>query len=168
MPPLKDLVQRIRQEKNVTRCSYRLAKPCRIYFRYMVGSPQGVAVQLFPNGCIQILGNHSTEAIVQVYLFLRHYCDLTLPTIKSCTIQCHWDASQVNLARIPSNRNISNERELFPSVLISHCENARVFHCSLFQNGKVIVTGVTSIPEAETILQTVLSRYILPHRKEHI
>ena len=111
--------------------------------------------QIFPQGCIQILGNHSEAVYSRVHTFLTTLLSpltLTPPKVKSCTVMCYWKGSQ-HLNTISSNAHVSNDRELFPGLLIAHPrtihQRTRHYHCSLFPNGRAIVTGVTSIPEAK-------------------
>ena len=148
-------------EPKLIGCRYRKAKPCRIHYKY-----QGrITIQLFPRGCIQILGNVNEEDCDSVWTFLSNILSpltLSKPRTKSCTIQCKWkpkestQSTKALLKHLSSSTNISNEMELFPGTLVSRTRmirnKLRHFHCALFHNGTAIVTGVTTIPEAENVL----------------
>lgn len=148
----------------IPNCIYRPAKPCRIYFKY-----NKCTIQIFPKGCIQILGNNSEDDILNVREYLSnilHPIKIGRPRVKSCTVQCLWK-NDIRLNNIPSNSRISNERELFPGTLVNMPRKighkVRNYHCALFQDGKAIVTGVSDIHEAESILRQCLQKYIKPH-----
>ena len=143
---------------------YRAAKPCRLYTKY-----GKCAIQLFPRGCIQILGNVNEEDVLQVYQYLTsliHPITLSKPQVKSCTILCSWN-NNIKLGTLPSNAHISNDMELFPGSLVNFSRfvryRVRNYHCALFHNGSAIVTGVTDIHEAERVLKQCIDKYILPH-----
>ena len=148
-------------EPQLPGCRYRKAKPCRIHYKHL----GKITIQLFPKGCIQILGNVSEEDCNMIWTFLSkllHPLTLSRPRTKSCTIQCVWKPRDPNqstkafLNNLASSTNISNEMELFPGTLITRSRvirnKLRHYHCALFHNGTAIVTGVTNIPEAENVL----------------
>ena len=133
--------------KTLPDCRYRAARPCRIYFKY-----QNIPIQLFPKGCIQILGNTTANQCLQVWQFLStllHPLTVSRPQVKSCTVLCPWqnDTLQRKLKFLPSTANVSNERELFPGTLISMPRKIKSklcnYHCALFPNGQAIITGVS-------------------------
>lgn len=142
---------------------YRSAKPCRLYTKF-----HNCAIQLFPRGCIQILGNVDEDDIEAAYKYLSAILDpitITKPRIKSCTVLCSWK-NNVRLDTLPSNSHISNDMELFPGTLVNFSrtirERVRNYHCALFHNGSAIVTGVTDVYEAERVLKQCIVKYILP------
>ena len=111
-----------------------------------------------------MLGNHPQPAYERVHAFLSPFLDtLSPPKVSACTIQCTWNHVGVDLHRIPSNANICNEREIFPSLGVHYNVDGRHIHCSFSTNGKVIVTGVLSIPEAEHFVLLCLKDYIFPN-----
>lgn len=74
------------------------------------------------------------------------------------TVSLPW--KPFNLRSLVSNACISNERELFPATLVSHPirlnNRSHHFHCALFPSGTAIVTGVTSVSQAQNVLTCVL------------
>ena len=136
--------------------TYRASRPCRVYWKWN----SSVAVQIFPRGCIQILGNHSLETYDRIceemrQLLAPYGLDVSDPITKSCTVQCQWNYTKdrmQTIQQLPSTSVISNERELFPGTLIRKGN----LHCSFFSNGSVIVTGVLSIAEAESLVEDIL------------
>ena len=147
-------------------CSYHQAKPCRIYMKVY-----NVSVQLFPRGCIQILGNVSEDQCLKIWEYLTkhlHPIKVSKPRTKSVTVQCQW-APPTNLNKmdqLPSTSRISNEKELFPGTLINYPRVIRQrvhnYHCALFNNGIAIVTGVTSISEAEKCFNNAYVNIFIP------
>ena len=132
------------------------------YYRWR-NHHQSVTIQLFPRGCIQILGHHPDRVYDTVRSFLVHHLSpvtLSSPIIKSMTVILPWTNS-LDLRSLPSNARISNEREIFPATLVSHPlrihHREHHYHCALFPNGTAIVTGVTSIPEAHHVLSNVVN-----------
>lgn len=177
MPPLPALCKALsRFGSHVTDCSYRSAKPCRIYLIFTYRGAQvrqkkkktkkvpGLTLQIFPKGCIQALGIHPPHAYEAARAFLSVFIEggVTAPIVKSCTILCYWNNDNVNLRIIPSNKHICNEREIFPSTQVNHSSSERIYHCSLFQNGKAIITGVRSISEAQRVLTHCIMTHIQP------
>ena len=150
--------------KSVTDIRYRPSKPHRIYCKV-----NGVVTQIFSGGCIQMLGYHTMEKYNHVFTLLRHYfSNLTSPIIKSCTIELRWNHIGINLQNIPSNAVVFNEREIFPSLSTLHVIDDKLskpykVNCSFSSNGKVIVTGAKSIPEAYQFMNNSLNDIIFPH-----
>lgn len=150
--------------KKIPSCHYRRARPCRIYFKW-----NKIPIQLFPRGCIQILGNTTQEQCLQVWHYLSgllHPIIVSRPQVKSCTVVCSWqnEILQNKLKTLPSSANVSNERELFPGTLISiprklSCKQCN-FHCALFPNGQAIITGVVSSSEAERVLKQAINKLL--------
>lgn len=54
-----------------------------------------------------------------------------------------------SLNKIPSNKDISYNIELFPAALIHRWRPA---HVALFHNGSAIITGIKSLEQAEKII----------------
>lgn len=124
-------------------------------------SNDNIPIQLFPRGCIQVLGLHADIVYDQVHSFLSQQLNsmtLSLPMITSMTVSLSWNA--IDLSTLSSNTYISNEREIFPATLISYPvrvnDKEHHFHCALFPSGKAIVTGVISVNQAQNVLTHVV------------
>ena len=163
---LMDMITSIEAEESISHVKYRAAKPCRLYFKY-----NNCAIQLFPKGCIQILGNVTDNEVHTIHTYLSqllHPIRISKPRTKSSTVLCHWSKPGGHLYKIPSNKHISNDMELFPGTLVhmprrlQQCK-VKNYHCALFYNGTAIVTGVTNIQEAERVLRQCIDKYIIPH-----
>ena len=148
--------------KTLPNCQYRRARPCRIYFKWNT-----IPIQLFPKGCIQILGNTTEEQCFQVWHYLSgllHPLIVSRPQVKSCTVLCQWQHPELQqkLKTLPSSATVCNERELFPGTLISIPRHVthRHYHCALFPNGQAIVTGVCSKSNAERVLKTITHKLL--------
>lgn len=150
--------------KKIPECHYRRARPCRIYFKW-----HKIPIQLFPKGCVQILGNTTPEQCLQVWYYLSgllHPRIVSRPQVKSCTVLCSWENEllQNKLKTLPSSANVCNERELFPGTLIAIPRKLSFkrcnFHCALFPNGQAIITGVVSTSEAERVLKQAINKLL--------
>lgn len=137
---------------------YNRARPCRVYWRF----EDRVPVQLFPKGTVQILGGSHNDAMcarIRDYLMTHLSIRLSEPRVKSCTVSCRLAPRLTTLHRLPSNRFVSNEYEIFPGTLIQQPSHRRKFHLCLFPNGTAIVTGVTSLDEAYHQLKLCIKRF---------
>ena len=66
--------------------------------------------------------------------------------------------SSLNLQMIESSsKDIFYEAELFPAALIRKWEPA---HIALFHNGKIVITGVKSIPHCHSIIKAILDYFV--------
>lgn len=170
---LVNMEKRLASLPSITRCNYRPARPCRLYLRWMINNNNSVVIQLFPRGCIQVLGLHEDNVYEHVRDFLAQQLPsmtLSLPVIKSMTVSLRWCA--FNLNTLHSNARISNEHEIFPATLISHParfnDREHHCHCALFPSGSAIVTGVTSISQAQDVLtrtvhDLMLNKELIPY-----
>ena len=153
---LVSLEKKLSSFASITRCNYRSARPCRLYLRWTINN-NSVVIQLFPKGCIQVLGLHADDMYDKVHHFLSEQLSptqLSPPRIKSITVSLRWCA--IDLRALHSNARICNERELFPATLISHPvrlnDREHHCHCALFPSGSAIVTGVISVSQAQDVL----------------
>lgn len=109
---------------------------------------EGVRVQFFPRGAIQVLGGKVTRAaLYQIYQKVNHVLHLMNPpttatvwTVKNKVYQFDLCAS-FNFSKFICNHKFSYEPELFPAALLSEWKPA---HVTLFPSGKGLVTGITS------------------------
>ena len=136
--------------------------------KYHRGRPQMLVVrmscgrnlQLFPSGCIQIMGNVShSKALSMRYEIVQHlqklYPRIPLPmmTLRNLVV-----AVQLN-KNIPlhlikcSTATHSYEPELFPALLI-RCYLP--VHIAVFHTGRCIVTGLQSMEQAHLIVSQLI------------
>ena len=158
---LVNIEKKLSSLPSITRCNYRSARPCRLYLRWAMNNNNNVVIQLFPKGCIQVFGLHADNVYDKVHHFLSQQLfpnRLSPPLIKSMTVSLRWCA--FDLSTLHSNARISNEREIFPATLVSHPvrvnDKEHHFHCALFPSGKAIVTGVTSVNQAQDVLTRIV------------
>ena len=142
--------------------NYHEARPCRIYWKYR----GRYAVQLFPGGAIQMIGNIPNDIYSEITTYLVNVLGLTLesaiPTVRSLTVYYHHPHRITSaLERLSSNGVILNEREIFPGTLIQHHQDNRRFHTSVFVSGAAIVTGARTLREAYKQLKRCASRHQL-------
>lgn len=137
----------------------------------------GRNIQIFRRGCIQILGRiadgeaeemrleliHRLSSISEVNKLCDphhsnlHQCLLDVPLTIANIVVCASLEKKCCLRQIVhSNSYHFYEIEIFPAALIHKWSPA---HVALFHNGKVIITGVKSIPECEKIM-SYLSDYL--------
>ena len=120
----------------------------------------GRNLQLFPSGCIQILGRVSlSNALSMSYEILQHlkplYPHLQLPILTLKNIVVHAQLTKtIPLHRIKhSSSTVSYEPELFPAVLIRRFEPA---HIAVFHTGHCIITGLKSLEQAHVIVHELV------------
>ena len=121
----------------------------------------GRNLQLFPRGCIQILGplSHS-EALSMAYEILpplRHlYPQLQMPKmILKNLVVCARLNKAVSLHRLKyCSRAMAYEPELFPAILIRQLHPV---HVAVFHTGRCVLTGLTSMEQAETIVNQLVA-----------
>ena len=117
----------------------------------------GRNVQLFRRGTVQILGRLTHDEAEEMRLDLLHRLQIvtSIPlVISNIVISAQLNKNPCLRKLAHSNNHIFYEIELFPAALIRKWRPA---HVAVFHNGKVIVTGVKSMSECETIFSQLLS-----------
>ena len=128
------------------------------------GRPQMVVVkmsngrnlQMFPSGCIQILGRISHfDALSMSYEILCHlqklYPHVKMPTLtmKNLVVSAQLKTN-IPLHRLKkSSGQMSYEPELFPAALIRRYHPV---HVATFHTGRCILTGLRSMQQAKRIV----------------
>ena len=136
------------------------------------GRPQMVVVkmsngrnlQLFPSGCIQILGRLSYfESLAMCYEIMCHlqklYPHVQMPklTLKNLVASTQLQTA-IPLHRLKnSTSKITYEPELFPAALLTRFHPV---HIATFHTGKCIITGLKSLKQAKRIVDK-LTTYLL-------
>lgn len=146
------------------------ARPCRIYWREGITFEDdndgvkdcGYAVQIFPRGVIQLLGKipRSAWPVIHHNLSSRlNLPQLSFPVLSSCTIHASFPPNLLTLS-CTSSALLSNERELFPGILIARPKRAHRYHLALFHNGHCVITGVKRRREG---WRRVLKKAVIKH-----
>ena len=123
----------------------------------------GRNLQIFRGGKVQILGRipdeeaeNMREEFVGRLKNLKKMvnCQVTRLTIVNLVVSLQL-SSNINLKNIShSNHDLSYETELFPAALIRKWHPV---HVAVFNNGKVIVTGIKSMNVVDDIMKSVMS-----------
>ena len=120
----------------------------------------GRNLQLFPSGCIQILGRVSQAGAVRMSCEILHhlkqlYPHLSWPVLTLKNIVVHVQLTKrIPLHRIKhSSSAVSYEPELFPAALIRRFEPA---HIAVFHTGHCIITGIKSLEQAHAIVHELM------------
>ena len=116
----------------------------------------GHNLQLFPNGCIQIMGRVShSNALSMSSEILQHlrqlYPHLRMPTLtlKNLVVSVRLK-KKIPLHHIKhSSSTHSYEPELFPALLVRRYHPV---HIAVFHTGRCILTGLQSMEQAHTIV----------------
>ena len=127
----------------------------------------GRNLQIFPSGCVQILGRISHfEALSMSYEILCHlqklYPQIQMPkmTLKNLVVSVQLE-KMIPLHRLKhSSSKCSYEPELFPAALISRYHPV---HIATFHTGQCVITGLKSIKQAQRIVRK-LSSYLSKKR----
>ena len=123
----------------------------------------GRNVQLFPNGCAQILGNVSLSNAKSMSDELIHYLRQLYPhiqmgplTLKNLVVSARLNAP-VPLHRLKrSSSTLSYEPELFPAMLLRRYHPV---HIAVFHTGRCIITGLHSVEQGQHIVHK-LTKYL--------
>ena len=142
---------------------YRLFPDAKLYR----GRPQMIVVkmscgrnlQLFPSGCVQIMGNLSeSRAESMSYEIVRHlrqlYPHIRMPslTLKNLVVSARLK-TKVPLHRLQlSSSDVSYEPELFPAMLLRRYHPV---HIAVFHNGRCIITGLRPVEQGQMIVDDV-------------
>ena len=123
----------------------------------------GRNIQLFPNGCAQVLGNVSLSNAKSMSDELIHYLRQLYPhiqmgplTLKNLVVSARLNAP-VHLHRLKrSSSTLSYEPELFPAMLLRRYHPV---HIAVFHTGRCIITGLHSVEQGQRIVHK-LTKYL--------
>ena len=119
----------------------------------------GRNVQLFRRGTIQILGSINEQDAERMRLEILHrLCLSTKTPLVTKNMVVTAQLANLNLHNIASSgSDIFYETELFPAALIRKWEPA---HVAAFHNGKIVITGVKSLPHCQSILTSIREYFV--------
>ena len=123
----------------------------------------GRNVQLFPNGCAQIMGNVSPSIAKSMSDELLHCLRQLYPhiqmgplTLKNLVVSARLN-TPVPLHRVKlSSSNLLYEPELFPAMLL---RRYHPIHIAVFHTGHCIITGLRSVEQGQRIVHK-LTKYL--------
>ena len=116
----------------------------------------GHNLQMFPKGCVQIMGNISyTTALLMSHDIMQHleklypHLESTPLTLKNLVVSARLK-TDVSLHRVKrSSSTMCYEPELFPAILMRRFRPA---HIAVFHTGRCIITGVHSVEQGQRIV----------------
>lgn len=118
-------------------------------------------LQIFANGTVQILGalSHSSaqsmrsELLTIFHRVWKPQCLMSNLTVDNLVISAQLN-EQLTFSNIHmSNHHLCYEPELFPAALLNQWHPV---HVAIFHNGKVVITGLKSESQANTILDCLI------------
>ena len=116
----------------------------------------GRNLQLFPSGCVQIMGNVSLSKAQSMQCEIMHHLRRLDPRIGMSPLTLKNLVVSVRLRKtIPLHRlkhsssTLSYEPELFPAILMRRYHPV---HIAVFHSGRCILTGLRSVEQAQCII----------------
>ena len=116
---------------------------------------KSLTILFFPNGTIQCVGNSDESDVENLHVKLCKvlHIDFLPPwKVKSMTVLCSLCESY-DLRFLASNKSVTYEVELFPAAQFALWKH---IHVHAFHNGKLIITGITTVRQVYKVVNDVV------------
>ena len=120
----------------------------------------GRNLQLFPSGCIQIMGNLSHSRALSMSYEIVHHLRHLYPQVRMRPLTLKNLVVSVRLRKaIPLHRlkhsssTLCYEPELFPALLM---RRHHPIHIAVFHTGRCIITGLRSVEQGQCIVNELM------------